>query len=63
MWHVAEEQPTEDDGPQQERILQRGNGGGIGNPADRDPASVASDVKNGYLTAHHARKVYGYAGE
>ncbi len=39
-----------------------GNGGGIGNPRDRDPARVAEDVKNGYLTAEHARAVYGYAG-
>ena len=39
-----------------------GNGGGIGNPRDRDPARLAEDVKNGYLTAEHARAVYGYTG-
>lgn len=38
-----------------------GNGGGIGNPRDRDPARVADDVKNGYLTAARAREIYGYA--
>ena len=39
-----------------------GNGGGIGNPHNRDPAKVAADVKNGYLSADYARDVYGYRG-
>ena len=37
-----------------------GTGVGIGNPRDRDPACVAEDVKNGYLTAEHTREVHGY---
>ena len=36
-----------------------GNGGGLGNPKDRDPASVRRDVKNGLLSPERARVVYG----
>ncbi|MFW7267971.1 hydantoinase B/oxoprolinase family protein [Gluconacetobacter sp. Hr-1-5] len=35
-----------------------GTGGGYGNPALRDPALVARDVKNGLITAEHAQHVY-----
>ena len=37
-----------------------GNGGGYGNPRDRDPAAVAMDVKNGLITPERAREVYGW---
>jgi N-methylhydantoinase B len=36
-----------------------GNGGGLGNPKDRDPQLVRRDVRNGLLTAEQAREVYG----
>jgi N-methylhydantoinase B len=36
-----------------------GTGGGYGNPLRRDPAAVAMDVKNGYITAADAEAVYG----
>lgn len=39
-----------------------GNGGGIGNPKERDPALVAEDIRNGLITPERAREVYGYTG-
>jgi len=35
------------------------NGGGFGDPLDRDPGSVASDVFDGRYSAEDARAVYG----
>jgi N-methylhydantoinase B len=37
-----------------------GNGGGIGDPKERDRALVAEDLKNGMITPETARDVYGY---
>lgn len=37
-----------------------GNGGGIGNPNERDRKLVAEDLKNGLITPERAREVYGY---
>ncbi|APH70715.1 hydantoinase B/oxoprolinase family protein [Aquibium oceanicum] len=37
-----------------------GNGGGIGNPKERDPKAVADDIRNGLITPERAREVYGY---
>lgn len=37
-----------------------GNGGGIGNPKERDRKLVAEDLKNGLITPERAREVYGY---
>lgn len=34
-------------------------GGGYGNPLERDPRAVASDVVEGYVSAERARAVYG----
>ena len=39
-----------------------GNGGGIGDPKDRDRALVAEDLRNGLITRETARDVYGYTG-
>lgn len=39
-----------------------GNGGGLGDPRERDPALVARDVKAGLISAERAREVYGYIG-
>ncbi|MBV7477880.1 hydantoinase B/oxoprolinase family protein [Pseudomonas sp. PDM31] len=39
--------------------IRTGAGGGYGNPAERDPAAVLDDVKNGYLDAATAESVYG----
>jgi N-methylhydantoinase B len=36
-----------------------GSGGGWGDPMERDPASVASDVRNGFVTAEDAKATYG----
>lgn len=35
------------------------NGGGYGDPRERDPRAVAEDVADGYLGADEARSVYG----
>ena len=39
-----------------------GNGGGLGDPAERDPDLVAEDIRNGLLTPERAREVYGHGG-
>jgi len=36
-------------------------GGGAGDPLLRDPEAVAKDVRDGYVTASHARSAYGVA--
>ncbi|MBW8635720.1 hydantoinase B/oxoprolinase family protein [Hoeflea sp. WL0058] len=36
-----------------------GNGAGLGDPKERDPDKVRSDVKNGLLSAERALEVYG----
>lgn len=36
-----------------------GCGGGYGNPLERDPAQVADDVRNEYISPNEAEKVYG----
>ena len=36
-----------------------GNGGGIGDPRERDRALVEEDIKNGLITPERAREVYG----
>ncbi|MEF2071997.1 hydantoinase B/oxoprolinase family protein [Consotaella aegiceratis] len=36
-----------------------GNGGGLGDPRERDPQAVKKDVKNGFISATHAKAVYG----
>ncbi len=40
-------------------IIRTGGGGGFGAPEKRDPASLAHDVKQGYVSAAQARDVYG----
>jgi N-methylhydantoinase B len=40
-------------------ILHSGSGGGWGNPLDRDPYLVLQDIKNGYIKAEDAEKIYG----
>jgi N-methylhydantoinase B len=37
-----------------------GTGGGLGNPKERDPALVAHDIRNGFITAERAADVHGY---
>jgi N-methylhydantoinase B len=40
---------------------QTGGGGGYGDPAERDPALIAADIEEGYLTIEEARRAYQYA--
>ena len=37
--------------------------GGFGPPAERDPASIAADLKDGYVTPDAARRDYGYEAD
>ena len=47
--------------PRGERlILELPGGGGHGDPAERDPAAVARDVAEGYVTAETARRDHGW---
>lgn len=39
--------------------LQTSGGGGYGDPADRDRADIARDLRHGYVSADAARRVYG----
>jgi N-methylhydantoinase B len=43
-------------------VLELPGGGGMGNPAARDPARVARDVRDGLVSAEAARTLYGWAG-
>ena len=40
-------------------VLEMPGGGGLGDPLDRDPERVASDVRNGLVSAERARTDYG----
>ena len=40
-------------------MMQSGGGGGFGNPLERDPALVAFDVQEGYVSQQAARDDYG----
>jgi N-methylhydantoinase B len=42
------------------RVL-TGGGGGLGDPAERDPAAVRADLEDGYITPEHAAAWYGHA--
>jgi N-methylhydantoinase B len=42
-------------------VARTGGGGGYGDPLQRDPAHVLSDVLNGYVSPKAARDVYGVA--
>jgi len=42
-------------------IMDGAGGGGYGDPFERDPERVASDVREGYVTLERARKDYGVA--
>jgi 5-oxoprolinase (ATP-hydrolysing)/N-methylhydantoinase B len=40
-------------------LLTAPGGGGYGNPAERDPAAVAEDVAEGYVSREAAKEIYG----
>ena len=40
--------------------VQSAGGGGFGDPRERDPAAIADDLKNGYITERGAAAAYGY---
>ncbi|MFM2281144.1 MAG: hypothetical protein RLZZ444_3375, partial [Pseudomonadota bacterium] len=35
------------------------NGGGLGDPKDRDPELVRRDIRNGLISAERAAEIYG----
>jgi N-methylhydantoinase B len=37
------------------------NGGGYGDPRERDPAAIANDLRDGYITPEQAEREYSYA--
>ncbi|MCJ8324201.1 MAG: hydantoinase B/oxoprolinase family protein [Rhizobiales bacterium] len=37
-----------------------GNGGGFGDPKDRDPEAIRQDIRNGFISPERAKQVYGY---
>ena len=39
--------------------FQSAGGGGYGDPRQRDPQAVETDVRNGYVSIDHAREGYG----
>jgi N-methylhydantoinase B len=41
--------------------LRTGGGGGHGDPAERDPAAVAADLREGYISEEYARREYRHA--
>ncbi len=41
-------------------LVQSAGGGGFGDPRERDPALVADDVKNGYVSEENAAATYGH---
>ena len=43
--------------------LRTGGGGGYGEPAERDPAAVHADIREGYISEEHARRHYPHAFE
>ena len=43
--------------------LQSAGGGGYGDPGGRDPAHIAEDLKDGYVTVEGARADYGFTGD
>lgn len=43
--------------------LRTGGGGGYGPPAERDPAVVAADIRDGYISEAYARRHYPHAFE
>ena len=40
--------------------IRTGCGAGFGDPRERDQAAILDDIKNGYLTADRARKIYRF---
>ena len=49
--------------PGERLLIKLSGGGGFGDPMARDPAAVASDVQNGYVSAEAAKRDYGFTGE
>ena len=43
-------------------VLEMPGGGGLGEPAGRDPGNLAVDVRDGFVSAEAARSAYGAAG-
>ena len=49
--------------PGEKLTLKFGGGAGYGPPANRDPAAIENDLRNGYITSAFAKQYYGVSGE
>ncbi|HVL55499.1 MAG TPA: hydantoinase B/oxoprolinase family protein, partial [Burkholderiaceae bacterium] len=45
--------------PDEELIIETPGGGGLGDPIMRDRSAVLDDLRQGYISAEHARRVHG----
>jgi N-methylhydantoinase B len=45
--------------PEDVLVMESSGGGGFGDPLDRDPALIAADLAEGYVTPEAARAIYG----
>lgn len=45
--------------PKTQTIIRTGGGGGWGNPLEREPAQVAADVRQGFVSLESAKRDYG----
>jgi N-methylhydantoinase B len=43
--------------------FERGGGAGYGDPHTRDPEAIRADIRNGYVSARAAKKIYGFAAD
>ncbi|MCR9077193.1 MAG: hydantoinase B/oxoprolinase family protein, partial [bacterium] len=43
-------------------VLEMPGGGGLGDPVKRDPARLAIDVRDGFVSAEQASENYGWRG-
>jgi N-methylhydantoinase B len=41
-------------------VMRSSGGGGWGDPRRRDPAAIAADLRDGYITPEHAHDAYGW---
>lgn len=44
-------------------VMLSGSGGGVGDPLLRDPEKVIADIRDNYITAGHAKEVYGVVAD
>jgi len=43
-------------------FIDKAGGGGYGDPKNRDPEAIISDIEEGYVSIEGAKRDYGYDG-